>query len=169
MNTSIYLRPLTIADSHVSYHWRNNAEVWKFTNFNLAGSITQEIEENWLTKVLKMDDQRRFGICLTENDNYIGNVHLINIKDGSAEFHLVIGDMQYWRRGIGKEATRIILDYAFFEMCLSEINLAVDFNNHAAFEIYKKQGFVSVREEERHYIMRLTKEKYLINHPNYVI
>jgi RimJ/RimL family protein N-acetyltransferase len=165
----IYLRALTEADARTSYKWRNIPEVWTYTNFNLSGQITLEIEEQWLREVLKMPDQKRFGICLVSNDQYVGNVHLTDINDGRAEFHLFIGETTYWGRGIGQEATGIILDYAFFDLCLKELILMVDPDNHAAMAIYKKQGFVETGITDNRRVMRLFREDYLIDHSHYVI
>jgi diamine N-acetyltransferase len=169
MNSSIYLRTLTEADARISYQWRNIPEIWKYTNFNLSGQITLEIEERWLSEVLRKPDQKRFGICLSSNDQYIGNVHLTDINDGRAEFHLFIGDVSYWGKGIGQEATRIILDHAFFDLCFKELVLMVDPENHAAIAIYKKQGFVESGMTDNRHLMRLTREEYLLAHSHYVI
>lgn len=169
MNFEIYLRALTLADARVSYKWRNNPKVWKYTNFHLSGQITHKIEERWLRDVLKKTDQKRFAICLKKDDRYIGNIQLTNIDGFSADFHLVIGDPEYWGKGIGQEATAIILDFAFFELCLSEVILTVDTDNKAAIAIYKKKGFVDAGQQNHHNVMRLTRASYLIKHSNYVI
>lgn len=161
--STIYLRELTQADARVSYKWRNIPEVWQYTNFTFCGLVTFQIEKKWLKEVLKRSDQKRFGICLISNDQYIGNVHLSDINESGAEFHLFIGEVNCWGKGIGQEATRLILDYAFIEMGLKELKLIVDPGNYAAIAIYRKQGFVETGRVDDCHIMGLKREDHLLN------
>lgn len=141
MKTSIFLRPLVVADAMTSFHWRNNPEVWKFTPFRPGTPITEEIETNWLREVLQREDQKRFAICLSETKRYIGNVQLINIAEGLAEFHLFIAEMDCWGKGIGSQATLLMIEYGFNTLHLDKILLDVNPENSGAIAIYKKLGF----------------------------
>lgn len=169
MSSTVFLRPLVLEDANVSCHWRNNPEIWKFTGFVPDVPITNDIERKWITEVLKKTDQRRFAICLIENQKYIGNVQLLKITKKSAEFHLFIGEPEYWGKGIGKEATGLMMDFAFLELGLENVILQVDKENFAAIAIYKKHGFVEVEVENHRNVMRVTKENYLNNHSNYLV
>jgi RimJ/RimL family protein N-acetyltransferase len=163
MNESIFLRPLALDDAATSYKWRNNPEVWKYSLFNPSVPISLEQESAWLEDVLKRTDQKRFAICLTKNEKYIGNIQLIAIVDQHAEFHLFIGDENYWGKGIGTKATKLILDYAFLTLNLNYIRLDVNKNNVAALKIYTRQGFIELDNLESHLAMKLTRNDYLAN------
>lgn len=141
MKASIFLRPLVIADAMTSFKWRNNPEVWKFTPFRPSAPITAEIETKWLRDVLLKEDQKRFAICLSTTKRYIGNVQLINIADGAAEFHIFIAERDCWGMGIGSQATALILEYAFNTLHLDKILLDVNPENSGAVAIYRKLGF----------------------------
>lgn len=141
MKAPVFLRPLVIADAMTSFQWRNNPEVWKFTPFRPSAPITAEMETKWLSEILLREDQKRFAICLTDTERYIGNVQLINIADGVAEFHLFIAEMDCWGKGIGSQATSLILDYGFNTLHLDKILLDVNPENSGAVAIYKKLGF----------------------------
>jgi RimJ/RimL family protein N-acetyltransferase len=161
MNESIYLRPLVLDDAATSYRWRNNPDVWKYSSFNPNAPISLEQETAWLEEVLERSDQKRFAICLTKNEKYVGNIQLIDIADQQAEFHLFIGDQDYWGKGIGTKATKLILDYAFLTLNLNNIKLDVNKNNEAAIKIYTRQGFIKSDNSNFHILMKITREDYL--------
>lgn len=162
MKTSIFLRPLVLADAMTSFRWRNNPEVWKFTPFRPDIPITAEIETNWLRDILLREDQKRFAICLSETKRYVGNVQLINIADGMAEFHLFIAEMDCWGKGIGSQATSLILDYGFNTLHLDKILLDVNPENSGAVAIYKKLGFKKTAYEGQFIRMELQRNEHQV-------
>ncbi|EDM38347.1 acetyltransferase, GNAT family protein [Pedobacter sp. BAL39] len=164
MKTPIFLRPLAFSDASVSFHWRNNVDVWKFTNYTPSVQVTREIEEEWMHKVLSRTDERRCAICLSENGRYIGNVQLIKINKGEAEFHLFIGEPAFWGMGIGRQATAIMLNIAFGELELERVLLQVYKDNQAAINIYSSFGFEHQAEEPERIVMQLAREAYLQQH-----
>ena len=161
MNASIYLRPLAPDDARVSYLWRNNPEIWKHSRFVPTNSITIDMETNWLTNSINSTNQRRFAICLATSHTYIGNVQLINISKDDAEFHLFIGETNYWGRGIGSESSKLMLEYAFNELKLQKVTLEVHKENDSAFAIYKKFGFEQKGFSDPYNYMELTSTNFI--------
>ncbi|WP_237028690.1 GNAT family N-acetyltransferase [Pedobacter steynii] len=159
MKESIFLRPLVIADAMTSFQWRNNPEVWKFTPFRPSDPVTPEIETKWLREVLLREDEKRFAICLTATKRYIGNVQLIHIAEGTAEFHIFIAETDCWGKGIGSQATTLILDYGFNVLQLNKILLDVDQENFGAIAIYKKMGFRETETSGRFISMELNRKE----------
>lgn len=141
MSGYIYLRPLKFEDAETSYHWRNDVDIWKYTGHQPDIVVTLEIEQQWIAKVLMRKDEKRFAICTLLENKYIGNVQLTNINDSSGEFHIFIGDKNYWGRGIGKEATLKMINMAFNKFHLNEVFLEVDVNNIPAVKAYQAIGF----------------------------
>lgn len=164
MNFTVFLRPLAIEDAAVSYQWRNNPEIWKFTPFSPSDPITLEIETRWLSDLLQRRDQKRFAICLKKTGRYIGNIQLINISGGTGELHLFIGETDCWGKGIGESATSLLLDHAFLKLGLRRVTLAVDPGNLAAITIYNRQGFAVKDDKGKYTIMELKKEAYETRH-----
>ena len=138
----IYIRPLKKEDALTSFRWRNNPDIWKFTGSKPDKIITPEIELKWIQKVLKEEDSKRFAICLKENNKYIGNIQLTNIRNQTAEFHIFIGEQEFWGKGIGTKATKLILKYGFEKLNLKQIYLYVSPKNIAAIKSYEKCGFI---------------------------
>ncbi|SER18725.1 GNAT family N-acetyltransferase [Pedobacter rhizosphaerae] len=143
----IYLRPLELKDADVSYKWRNDPDVWTYTKFVLKNQITPDVERQWLSNKINLANEKRFAICLKDSNTYIGNIQLINIDEESAEFHLFIGDKAYWGKGIGYQASVMVLKYAFYNLHLKSIFLEVHADNAAAYSIYRKVGFETISKE----------------------
>ncbi|WP_316748992.1 GNAT family N-acetyltransferase [Pedobacter gandavensis] len=161
MNHTVYLRPLKVEDAETSYQWRNNPEIWVYTEFKPGNpGITMEKETAWLQAKLEKETDKRFAICLEDTAQYIGNVQLIDLKDGQAEFHMFIGEPQFWGKGIGKAATKLILGQAFSELNLDSIFLFAHEDNIAGHSIYKKMGFVPLSKHGNQVKMLLTKENF---------
>lgn len=142
---NIYIRPLQEIDAATSYKWRNDPQVWQFTGSKPDKEITLEIEQEWLLKVINDQFSRRFAIIVDEV--YIGNVQLTHISNGSAEFHIFIGDKNYWGKGVATLATYQLLHYAKFELNLDTVYLTVREDNLPAIRSYEKNSFVAERRE----------------------
>lgn len=148
MNPAVYIRPLVLDDAKTSYKWRNDADIWKYTEYRPDRHISPEMEEEWLKSKLTKINEKRFAICLEENDRYIGNVQLLEIEKGNASYHIFIGERDFWGKGISQKATKLILSYAFSELNLENVLLEVNPLNVAALTVYGKIGFVPVGENE---------------------
>lgn len=160
MTISVYIRPLVIEDAQVSYAWRNDPDVWTYTGFKATRYITPQIETEWMQGALNRPDQSRFAICVKELDTYIGNVQLLDIRGQRAEMHIFIGNKLYWGKGIGYQATALILRYGFYERNLETIYLKVHPANIPAISIYEKAGFEITGKDNNHILMSISKEKF---------
>jgi RimJ/RimL family protein N-acetyltransferase len=160
MNYSIYLRPLNLEDAETSYCWRNNPEIWKFTQFKPNKHITVEIETEWLKSVLQNKNEHRFAICLKETGQYLGNVQLVSVKRKKAAFHIFIGETSFWGKGIGNKATMFLLEHGFINLKLDFITLLVHKDNSFAQSVYKRMGFQLIEEDGDFIEMALAKDYY---------
>lgn len=148
MKPAVYIRPLVLQDAKISYRWRNDPEVWVYTGSKPDRIISPEIEEEWLRSKLDNTNERRFAICLEENDQYIGNVQLLDIDRTEGWYHIFIGEKDFWGKGISQKATKLILSYAFSELNLENVLLEVNPLNVVALSVYKKIGFTPFAEME---------------------
>lgn len=149
---NVTLRPLQEGDAQTSYRWRNDAQVWRFTGNRPSAQITEDIEREWIRKVLARPDERRFAICLGEMQDYVGNVQLTCITASEAEFHIFIGETCAHGKGVGTQATQLLLDYARDILGLEQVYLSVHPDNAAAIRAYEKCGFVLSSEDGNHLI-----------------
>ena len=140
----IFIRPLEEKDAVISWKWRNDPDVWKFTGSRPNIIVTPEIEIDWIQNVLSKLNSKRFAIIVDKV--YVGNIQLTNITELDAEYHIFIGDKSYWGKGIATKATDLLIDYAFTKLKLKLIYLFVKSDNIAAVKVYEKNGF-SVKEK----------------------
>jgi RimJ/RimL family protein N-acetyltransferase len=84
-----------------------------------------------------------------ETDHLIGTTGLTEVgvhAPGSCYFRILIGEHEYWNRGCGTEATRLMMDEAFTRHGLETINLVVFDYNERAQAVYARVGFRQVGE-----------------------
>ncbi len=135
----VKIRPLKIEDALISYKWRNNPKIWEYTYNRPDKEITSEIEIQWLKRVLKKPDEKRFAIIA--DGKYVGNTQLTNITNEYAVLHIFIGETDYWGKNVASEAVALLIEYAKNELNLSEIYLEVNNGNKSAINLYKKLKF----------------------------
>jgi RimJ/RimL family protein N-acetyltransferase len=68
----------------------------------------------------------------------------------TAEFGIVIGEKEYWGQGYGREATRLILDYAFRYHNLRRVWLWTHAKNERGIRAYRAAGFVEEGRLRQH-------------------
>lgn len=159
MTPAVYIRPLILEDAQVSCLWRNDPEIWKYTGFKPDRYISPEMEEEWLKNKLINTNEKRFAICLVENDQYIGNIQLLDITKEEAWYHIFIGEKHLWGQGISQKATKLILSYAFYELELENVLLEVNPLNTAAYRVYEKMGFIPFDANEKNGFIKMKLSK----------
>jgi RimJ/RimL family protein N-acetyltransferase len=84
------------------------------------------------------------AIHLRPSGRLIGTCALSGLDpdNGSALFHITIGEKDCWGQGYGTEATRLMLAHAFETLKLHRIGLSVFEFNERAIRAYRRIGFV---------------------------
>ena len=142
----VTIRPLQEKDAYISVMWRNDPEVFKYTGNTYKNEILLETELQWIRSVIKNKNEYR---CAIEVDElYVGNIYLTDIDEQSAQYHIFIGNKDYWGKGVAKSASILMLDYAFSNLRLKKVYLSVHFENKNALYLYKKLGFIEVDRKD---------------------
>ncbi|MGD0712124.1 MAG: GNAT family N-acetyltransferase [Bacteroidales bacterium] len=142
----IEIRPLKIEDAKISYKWRNDPEIWKYTGNRPNKIITLKIEKDWIKNAIQDKSTRRFAIIV--NDIYIGNVQLTNIiENETGQIHIFIGNKIYWGKGIATKAIILIVKYATEILKLHELYAFINANNIPSIKAFEKNGFVRLTDE----------------------
>lgn len=128
--------------------WLNDPEINKYLETKEA---TVEELERYIEDKNNDPNCLFLGIFLKENNKHLGNIKLepIDFDNKKATIGILIGDKEYWGKGIGNEATKLLVSYAFNSLHLKEINLGVISENKAAIKVYKKAGFRIDRIERK--------------------
>ncbi|WP_327695052.1 GNAT family N-acetyltransferase [Streptomyces sp. NBC_00459] len=143
------LRPFTEADAEVIAEIVEDPEVIRFT-FEPDTVITMERLRSWYGSRSAQTDRLDLAVTDRATGELVGEVVLYewNPAARSCTFRTLLGPSGRGR-GLGTEATRLIVGYGFEQLGLHRIELQAYAHNHRALRVYEKVGFVveGVRRE----------------------
>jgi ribosomal-protein-alanine N-acetyltransferase len=139
----LYLRALERSDINEDYlHWINDAEV---TKYMLTGTFPSNVEklEEYYHRMTTSPNHVILAIVDKNSDRHVGNITLNDISwiDRTANLGIMIGDKDFWGKGYGTEATKLMIQYAFGRLNLRKLWLGVYASQKAAIRLYEKAGF----------------------------
>lgn len=155
---SVEIRPLREEDAYTSVKWRNDPEVFRFTEGRYDHEITIDDELAWIRNVMTRPNELRFAILV--DGVYIGNCYLLNIRGTEANSQIFIGDKRYWGRRAVLTAYRRLFDYAFYTLGLLTLTGLVRPENVRSLRMAEFCGFKQVGCEDNLLVMQLTKANY---------
>ncbi|MEU9476695.1 GNAT family protein [Streptomyces sp. NPDC048191] len=143
------LRPFTEADADVMSEIIAAPEVIRFT-YEPSTELTLERLRSWYGSRATAPDRLDLAVTDPRTGEVLGEVVLNEYDPASRSctFRTLIGPRGRGR-GIGTEATRLIVAHGFEELGLHRIELTAYADNHRALHVYEKTGFVveGVRRE----------------------
>lgn len=137
------LGPLSRDLLPVYHQWNNSLEVIR--GQAREELLTMEHIEQWYEQVTdRASDDAYFTIYEREEMRPVGRTALKDIdhRHGTATFSIYVADGR--GRGVGTEATRLTLDWAFNHLGLCNVMLEVDAWNERAVRAYEKAGFRTI-------------------------
>lgn len=137
----IYLRPLDMEDVDSFVSWLSDTEIRKY--LGITSPMNKLGEEKYIKELYRDEKNINLGIMLKDGDEFIGSVglHDFSIVHRNAEIGIVIGKKNYWSKGHGTEALRLMMGYGFGQLNLHKIYLRVMEYNPRAIRAYEKVGF----------------------------
>jgi RimJ/RimL family protein N-acetyltransferase len=137
----VVLAPLREEDSPLLFKWINDPEL--VTLSAPFRPISRRAHDAWFTGVQQRPDTRIFGIRLRDGDRLAGScqLHSIHPSHRSAELQIRIGADDVRGRGIGTEATQLLVRHGFEQLDLHRIYLHVFETNEPAKRLYRRVGF----------------------------
>lgn len=140
----VWLRPMTVNDADDVVRWRNEPCVAE-QMFALPPR-SREDHLSWFEKMEAGDDRQEFIVMRSLHEaepQAIGTIGLsqINRRHERAEYGILIGEASARGTGLAREASELILDYAFRALQINKIFLHVFANNNTAIKLYERLGF----------------------------
>lgn len=130
--------------------WSLDSEYWRLSASDAALPRSAKLIKEWLEKELGKDNPQlfMFAIRRLEDQQLIGEIDLDGVlwTHGESFVGIGLGEREYWGKGYGTDAMRVILKYAFSELNLYRVSLNVFDYNPRAKRSYEKAGF---KEEGR--------------------
>ncbi len=140
----IYLRSGERSDIPLFVRWFNDLRTTRTLIF--LGPMGTASEEAWFTQMSEHHGRDRwfFVICRLEDDRPVGSIdlHLVDLRNGSASLGIAIGDPVDTGKGYGSDALRSLLGFGFDQLRLERIELEVYDYNESARRLYERVGFV---------------------------
>jgi RimJ/RimL family protein N-acetyltransferase len=123
--------------------WYSDPQVARLTRYQDGPMRRDEIERFFAARALGADSLA-LAVHVRESDRLIGTCALsqLDSDNGSALYHITIGERDAWGRGYGTEATRLMLGHAFGRLGLHRVALSVFSFNERAIRSYRSCGFV---------------------------
>ncbi len=142
-NEHFYMRELRESDLDGHwYAWFNDSLVTQFQNKKIFPN-TREKQRAYFDSIQNSDTDVVLAIIDKHTEQHFGNVglHRIDWVHRSAELGIVIGEMDFWGKGYGKEAWRLITEYGFHVLNLHRIWAIVMSGNEASAKCAEAAGF----------------------------
>jgi RimJ/RimL family protein N-acetyltransferase len=140
----VALGPLRSDLAAVYARWMNQPEVRN--GLNHLGIESPHSQEKWIEENLEKGAKREpeaveFTIYARADSTPVGTAGLFSIvhAHGRAEFGIAIGERR--GQGLGTEATRLVLDFAFHVLQLRNVLLQILDWNAAGLTAYERAGF----------------------------
>lgn len=140
---NIYLRILCSDDINRNYiHWFEDKEVCRM-NSHYRFPYSEERIKEYIDSVNSSDKQLVLAIIDKKTNSHIGNVSLQNINyiNRSAEFAIIIGEKDYWGKGMGEKCAQLIISHGFIELNLNRIYCGTLEKNKGMITLAEKIGF----------------------------
>jgi RimJ/RimL family protein N-acetyltransferase len=128
-------------DAEIIARWSRDSQFWRLAHTDPAwptapAYVKRQLEDDPI-------ERPRFAIRTLADDRLIGLIGLYTIFQSQREafMGIQIGEREYWGKGYGTDALRVLLCYAFDELNLLRVSLSVLDGNERATRSYEKCGF----------------------------
>jgi RimJ/RimL family protein N-acetyltransferase len=137
--------------------WNRDSELARLETARPATPYTKKQIKEYIEKELLGDhpDLYSFMIRSLQDDHLLGETGLDGVKwnHGESFVGISIGERDFWGKGYGTDAMRVLLRYAFSELNLHRVSLTVFEYNPRAIRSYEKVGF-KIEGRERKFLER---------------
>src|SRR5215216_835927 len=122
--------------------WYGDEEIWRLTSWAPEPLQRQAVERLFEDRKSSPANDS-FAIHRKGEEEPIGVISLMNLSkaNASADLSIIVGAAEDRDKGLGTEAIRVILRYAFEELGLDRVALSVFEFNELAIQTYEKLGF----------------------------
>lgn len=105
--------------------------------------LTYAQAREWCESRAESTDRLDLAITAPEDGRYLGelSIYAVAPENESAGYRIALSSIEFTGRGLGREATRLILEYAFEHIGLHRVWLYVYAFNMRAITVYRSCGF----------------------------
>lgn len=140
---TFYLRNISLDDCNENYlSWMNDYEVNKYLESRFTNHSIDSLKD-FVNSMNNSESNVLFAIIDKSSDKHIGNIKLGNIHPihKYADIGLIIGDKNYWGKGIATKSINLVSEYAFNNLNLRKVLAGVYEENIGSIRAFEKCGF----------------------------
>jgi len=138
----IVLKPLKLSQAENFLRWFKDGKVTKFLSADFR-DLNLKKEKEFIKKSNNNKTEIRWAIY-TKDGRHIGSTGLHQIDKKvhfKATWGIVIGDKNYWNKGLGTDVLKTVLKFCFSDLKLNRLELGVFPLNKGGRRCYEKCGF----------------------------
>jgi RimJ/RimL family protein N-acetyltransferase len=142
VGNKVVLRRHSPSNLRAFQRWYTDPEVARLTRYQDGPMRPEEIERFFAARVVG-PDSLALAVHVKADERLVGTTAFSQLDgdNGSALYHITIGEKNAWGRGYGTEATRLMLRHAFEVLGLHRVALSVFEFNERAIRSYRSCGF----------------------------
>lgn len=142
--TLVRLRSYKREDIQTVTRYINDEEVKRNLSPGIPFPYTIEDEERWYESNTALKDTYNFAIETLKDSVYLGGcgINEIDWKNSKVVVGIFIGNKEYWNKGYGTDAMKVLIKFIFEQMNINKIKLNVYSFNERAIRCYEKCGFI---------------------------
>ncbi|TMI64948.1 MAG: GNAT family N-acetyltransferase [Bacteroidetes bacterium] len=137
---TISLRPLSEKDIEGNYrYWLNDPEIVQY-NSHGRFPMTPEKLLNFVQAALQSNTSLVLAVIDTKTEKHIGNISLQNINwiDRNAEIAFLLGEKDFWGKGVMLEAGELLINHGFESLNLHKIYCGTSSDNSGMQKLAEK-------------------------------
>jgi len=120
--------------------WLNDKEVCKDNVWEKNDNTIEKVSK-YVGSVDRSDTDAVFAIITKDGSRHVGNIGLsISWENNSGEISILIGEKSAWGKGIGGEAYKLVIGYAFKVIGLHRVYSKIIARNKAMIKVAEKAG-----------------------------
>jgi len=132
------------SDDHLAFaQWSKNDDYLRIMDNDPARPVSADAHAQWEQGFINAPNVFHFRLRTLADDKLIGMVLLGDVQwtNQTAALGIAIGDPEYWSKGYGTDAMRLIVDYGFRELNLHRITSSTISYNTRSIKVHEKVGF----------------------------
>jgi len=139
----VRLTALGEGDLEVLERWHEDDEFLRLFDSNPAAPRPKASLKKWIEEAEEASDTFLFAVRALADDALLGIALIEDIEWSNQQGWLSIGlgNRSTWGKGYGKDATRLLVGFAFRELNLYRLSLTVFDYNVRAISLYEAIGF----------------------------
>ncbi|MBC2579771.1 GNAT family N-acetyltransferase [Clostridium sp. DJ247] len=139
----VRLRAYRKEDINLRLSYINNPEIERLLVADIPYPISLHEEQKWFESISAFNDTYKFAIETLEDNQFIGgcSINAVDWKNSVVTVGIFIGNINFWGKGYGTDAMKILLSFIFLQMNINKVRLITYSFNERAVRCYKKCGF----------------------------